>query len=154
MGSPKRSFRFSIPSYRKPERTFWPTRYSHGLKKKLWIKCNQLTLEALFTSQETSWVWVSSHTGRDCLADLAENSRDLQSVSGFKRCSGCFIRFPNSRVTLSVFTLPPSLLLHRGSFEEGIRDPTRPLIIIHNGTVVYPETLCTFLELGPVCWIT
>lgn len=77
------------------------------LKKKLWIKCNQLTLEALFTSQETSSVWVSSHTGRDCLADLAKNIRDLQSVSGFKRCSGCFIRFTNSRVTLLVFTLPP-----------------------------------------------
>ncbi|ELR44497.1 Anoctamin-4 [Bos mutus] len=70
--------------------------------------------------EETSWVWVSSHTGRDCLADLAKNIRDLQSVSGFKRCSGCFIRFTNSRVTLLVFTLPPSLLLHRGSFEEAV----------------------------------
>lgn len=67
-------------------------------KKKLWIKCSQLTLEALFTFQKTSWVWVSSHTRRDCLDDLTKNSRDLQSDSGFERCSGCFIRFLNSRV--------------------------------------------------------
>lgn len=78
-------------------------------KKKLWIKCSQLTLEALFTFQKTSWVWVSSHTRRDCLDDLTKNSRDLQSDSGFERCSGCFIRFLNSRVypwVTSVYSSP------------------------------------------------
>lgn len=108
---------------------------------------------SFYVSENIMGLGILTHR-RDCLDDLTKNSRDLQSDSGFKRCSGCFIRFPNSRVRLPVFTLPPPLLLRRGSFEEGVRDPARPLIIIHNGPVVYPETLCTFLELGPVCRIT
>lgn len=123
-----------------------------------WVKCNH-PLWRLFSHFRKHNGPGHPHTRRNWLV-WPKTAGTYKMIPVLRAICIVFIRFPNSRVILSVWLYhTPSFLsawrvLKEKFSKECTRGPARPLIIIYNGIAVHPEILCTFIELGPVSWIT